>query len=356
MKKITGILFIILFYGNNMLSQDIIQGNRLLELIGKPFNDPFFRQFRQQEGFTTDHWNNDFTVYVNYGYGNDRQVSQIQVVNGQKKFQSELRYGYYRRQLPLQLSWSLSRPAIETRLGDPVKIWPSSPNTFDYASAGWKIRVEYENNLPVMMSFQKDPDYIPKPKPVLNSTTPIKADTANGIITVNWPVLKKLLTSCSELKSFTAKDSVDYMSQVYYATPYKVEGFLRTAIKHTKKTNDWFYEAYLKPGSDSEKVRKIFISLYSELKQVLKDSTGNDFFAVGVAKDPISKSPMNWLVGWTLARSYKTLPPGLGNVKITLLLTGMKDAFKKDAMDYTIKIYMADHDVKFDFWGWDTPK
>jgi hypothetical protein len=355
MKKITCIILIILFCNNNSFSQNTIQGDRLLEIIGKPVSDPLVQQFRQQEGFTTDYWNNDFTIYTDYGYSGDRQIAVVQLLNGQKKFQSEQRYGYYRKQLPLQLSWAMSRSTCEAKLGAPVKIWPSSPNTLDYAYAGWKIRIEYENNLPVMINFQKDPDYVPKPRPILSSTTPIKVDTADGSVIVNWLVLKKLITSCSKLKSFTTKDSVDYMSQVYYATPYKVDGFLRTAIKHTKKTNEWFYEAYLKAGSDSEKVRTIFRSLYNDLKQVLKDSTGSDFLAIGVAKDYISESPMNWLVGWTLSPSYKVLPAGLGSIKITLLLSGMKDSFKKNVMDYTIKIYIANYDVRFDFWGWDKP-
>ena len=355
MKKILFIVCILLIV-NHSFAQNTIQGDGLLELIGKPITDPLCQQFRQQEGFTTDYWNNNFTVYLDYGYSADKNISTVQLLNGQKKFQSEQRYGYYSKQLPLQLSWSMSRNTFEAKIGQPVKIWPSSPNTLDYAYSGWKIRIEYENNYPVMINFQKDPDYVPKPKPVLSSITPIKADTANGTTAINWPVLKKLITSCSKLKSLTNKDSVDYMSQVYYATPYKVDGFLRTAIKRTKKTNEWFYEAYVKPGSDSEKVRKIFSSLYYGLKQILKDSTGNDFLTIGVAKDFISQSPMNWLIGWTLSPSYKVLPSGLGNVKITLLLSGMKDSFKKDVMDYTIKIYIAQYDVNFDFWGWDTPK
>lgn len=238
----------------------------MLALIGKPISDPFSQQFRQQEGFpvTSDNWNSSFTVYTDYGYEAVKKISLVQLLNGQKKFQSEERYGYYRKQLPLQLSWQLSRSACEARIGSPVKIWPSSPTTFDYAKAGWKIRIEYENNLPVMMNFQKDADYKP-----ISSNTPIKADTVNGLITVNWPAFKTLITSCNKLNLLSGKDSVDYYGQVYYATPYKVDGFLRTAIKHIKKTNEWYYEAYLKPGSDSEKVRKVFGSLYREFKQVL---------------------------------------------------------------------------------------
>jgi hypothetical protein len=356
MKKIIGLLFILLSCNYFSFSQNTIQGDRLLELIGKPLSDQFCQQFRQQENFASEYWNNDFTVYLDYGYSSDKKIAQVQLLNGQKKFQSEQRFGYYRKQLPLQLYWTMSRSACETKLGAPVKIWPSSPNTLDYAYSGWKIRIEYENNFPVMINFQKDPNYVPKPKPFMSSLTPIQADTVTGVATINWPTLKKLITSCNQLKLFTGKDSVDYMSQVYYATPYKVDGFLRTAIKRTKKTNEWFYEAYVKAGSDSEKVRTIFISLYNQLKQVIKDSTGNDFFVVGVAKDPISKSPVNWLITWSLSPAYKILPPGLGKIRITLMLTGMQDAFKNNAMDYTIKIYIADHDVKFDFWGWDTPK
>ncbi len=351
MKKIAAILLIFIFC-NKSIAQNIIEGNRLLELIGKTIADPLCQQFRQQEGFpvTSDYWNSNLTVYLDFGYESVKKISLVQLLNGQKKFQSEERYGYYRKQLPFQLSWSMSRLVCEAKLGNPVKIWPSSPTTFDYAKAGWKIRIEYENNLPVMISFQKDADYKP-----MSSYTAIKADTVNDLVTVNWTALKTLITSCSKLKLLTAKDSVDYYGQVYYATPYKVDGFLRTAIKHKKKTNEWYYEAYVKPGSDSEKVRKIFRSLYYELKQVLKDSTGNDFLAIGFASDPISKSPMNWLVGWTLSSSYKTLPPGLGDVKITLMLSGIDDSFKKNTMDYTIKIYIANYDVKFDFWGWDKP-
>ena len=350
MKKIKAILFLCILY-NHSSAQNIIEGNKLLALIGKLMSDSLCQQFRQQEGFavTSDHWNNSFTVYTDYGWGADKKITKLQLLNGQKRFQSEERYGYYRKELPLQLNWSMNKAAFEAKIGSPVKIWYET--THDYLYNGWQIRIEYEDNRPVMMNFQKDTDYKP-----MSSNTPIKADTVNGLITVNWPALKTLITSCSKLKLLTGKDSVDYYGQVYYATPYKVDGFLRTAIKHTKKTNEWFYEAYLKPGSDSEKVRKIFRSLYTELKQIFKDSTGTDFLLVGVGKDAISTSPVTWLASWTLNSSYKSLPPGLGNVKITLMLNGMKDSFKKDTMDYTIKMYIANYDVKIDFWGWDNPK
>ena len=334
-------------------AQHLIQGDQLLQLIGRPLPDPLYQQFLQQEGFTANnnYWNRDFTVYLNNDYSDQKKITEVQLLNGQKRYQSEERYGYYRRQLPLQLSWSMSRAACELLLGYPVRTWPSSPNVLDYARHGWLIRIEYENNLPIMMNFQLDPDHVR-----MGSSTAIKVDTSKGTVEINWPVLKKLIISSSKLQTLTNKDSVDYIGQVYYGTAYKTAGFLRTAIKRVKKTNEWFYESYMKPGSDSIKVRRLFLSLYNELKKVFKDSTGNDFTLVAIAEDPISKSPMNWLVSWNLFSAYKTLPPGIGNAKLSLMLTGMKDVFKNGAMDYTLKIYIADHHVKYDFWGWDDPK
>lgn len=353
MKKIICFLLIVQLHNNHLFAQNIIQADRLLELIGKPISDPLCQQFRQQEGFaaTSDFWNKDFSIYTDNDFSQDKKITLLQFLNGQKRFQSEARYGYYRKELPMKLSWSMSRGACEVKLGYPVKTWPSSPTVFDYSYYGWMIRIEYENNLPVMINFQKDRDYVP-----MSSTAPLRVDTVKCTAETNWPAIKKLITSCSRLKSFTGKDSVNYYGEVYYETPYKVENFLRTAIKHVRKSDEWYYEAYVKQGIDSMKVRRIFVSLFEEITQALKDSTADDFLIASVAKDPISKSPMNWLVSWSLSPVYKVLPPGLGKVKITLMLSGMKDSFKNDAMDYTLKIYIANHDVKFDFYGWDTPK
>jgi hypothetical protein len=185
---------------------------------------------------------------------------------------------------------------------------------------------------------------------------PVQLDTLTNTASVNWEVMKELILSSGSFLSKAGQDSVDYIGQVYYATPYKVKGFRRTAIKRVKTTNEIFYESYFETKSDSETVRTIFFALYNALKKSIKENTGEDFFLVSSAKKPISASPVSWIAQWNISKYYKTLPAGLGDVKIGLMLSGMKDVFNNDRMRYTIKIFIGTQPLHYDLFGWDTPK
>jgi hypothetical protein len=188
-----------------------------------------------------------------------------------------------------------------------------------------------------------------------NTTPVIKLDAVNAVAEVNWPALKHLLVNSSNLKKIAGRDSVDYIGQVYYSTAYKTEGFERTAVKRIKSNNQWYFESFYKSSADSNLVRKIFFALYEALKKNIKENSQDDFILASSAKRSISESPMNWLVQWTLATNYKTLPAGIGKPRIALMLTGMKNAFKKNAMEYTIKIYLSGEKIEYDFFTWDKP-
>ncbi len=184
----------------------------------------------------------------------------------------------------------------------------------------------------------------------------IKLDTAKITTEVNWPILRNLIISTKNLRLYTGSDSTDYIRQVYYSTPHKALGFERTAIKREKQNGNWHYEAFLKTSTDSNKVRRIFFSLYNALKKTVSDNTGNDFILASSAKYPISAKTMNWLAQWTLYSGYKGLVPGLEKVKIALLLSGSDNAFKPGQRDYTIKIFVFDKDTNIDFFTWDKPR
>ena len=185
--------------------------------------------------------------------------------------------------------------------------------------------------------------------------TVIRINISNATAQVNWPALKQLISAAKNLKPLTGKDSVDYTGQVYYATSYKTEGFDRSAIKRIKRNGQWYYESFYKSAADSNQVRKIFFALYDGLKRGIKENTADDFILASSAKRSISENPVNWLIQWTLAKNYKTLPPGLGNIKIGLVLTGMKNAFKNNAMEYTIKLYVYENELSYDLYTWDKP-
>lgn len=95
--------------------------------------------------------------------------------------------------------------------------------------------------------------------------------------------------------------------------------------------------------------------MIDELKKTITANTGNDFIPGLVANKPISTSPVNRTSAWTLYNNYKTLPEGLSKIKIILLMTGMKDAFKHARMEYTFKLFTADSDFKINFYTWDKP-
>jgi len=189
----------------------------------------------------------------------------------------------------------------------------------------------------------------------LQGSSVIKLDAVNAKAEVNWTALKQLIINSNSLKKITGKDSVDYIGQVYYSTAYKTEGFERTSIKRIKENNQWYYESFYKTSADSNQVRKIFFALYDALKKTIKDNTADDFILASSAKKSISESPMNWLVQWTLFSNYKTLPQGLGKIRIALMLSGMKNSFNKNIMEYTMKIYLSGEKIEYNFFTWDKP-
>jgi hypothetical protein len=366
MKVLSGLLICILIQVS-AFSQSLIEGDRLLELIGKPVADPLFQQLKKQETFFTDAWDEDFTIYIST---TNNQIKEIELQNGKLRFGSTTtRYGYYNRSLPLQLNWTMSPDDFARVLGKPV-IVSTAMSFSDYNSGQWKIRIFFENNKPVSVNYAKRVTGVSEPttpavaKPVTTQTQPItpvaadwviKVDTNTMITTVNWPALRSLIISTANLRSFTSKDSVDYIGQMYYGTPYKAIGFERTAIKKKKKEERWHYEAFLKMAVDTNKVKSVFFSLYDAVKKAMKENTGDDFILASVAKDAISHSPVNWLAQWTIYSGYKGLVPGLDKVKVALMVSGMQNAFRQNRMEYTFKFYVFDKDTKVDFFTWNEP-
>jgi len=358
MKAILSILAAILFL-NPLVAQTNIEGDKLLELVGRPLTDPLFQQLKSQESFLTNSWSGDFTIYVN---NTNEIIKSVELENGKLKLGSaDSRYGYYTKTLPLQLNWNMTANDLAAKLGAPVVVGRSLDYK-DYNYKGWTITVFFENGKPVSVSYQKNnvtTIAIPA-KAIQNTGTEvkdkwiIKAD-GDANVQVNWPALKQLAMATADLKPLAGKDSVDYIGQVYYNTIYKTEGFTRSAVKRSKQKGDWYYEAFYKTSADSEVVRKLFFALYDALKKTIKDNTGDDFILASSARKPISQTPMNWLAQWSLYSNYKTLPAGLPKIKIALLLTGMKNYFKEGAVDYTFKIYVFSGDREFDFFTWDKP-
>lgn len=366
------LLLIIFVFGVSPFSysQSVIEGDQLLQLIGMPVSDPLFTQLKTQESFLTDAWDKNFTVYISR-IGDI--ITEIDIQNGKQRYGSKDRYGYYKRLLPLGLDWTMRTEDFEKKLGTPV-LKNSTMNFHDHQSGNLQIRVYYENDTPVSITLSKLRNYTTtSPKPVIKNHTPvnatpvpvmvspsdwvIKTDTTTLTTQVNWAALRQLIISTNNLQAFTSKDSVDYIGQMYYGTPYKSVGFERTAIKRLKKTNRWHYEAFISmTTADTMKVSGIFLSMYQALKKTIKDSTGDDFILASVAKDPLSVSPMNWMAQWTLYSNYKGLVPGLNKVKIAILLSGTKAFMEKGKLRYTIKFYVLDKDTPVDFFTWNTPQ
>jgi hypothetical protein len=344
-----------------------IEGDRMLDLVGKHVAHPLFQQLKTQENFYTDAWDANFTIYINRS---GDFITEVEFQNGKLRYGSTAeRYGYYKKPLPLQLNWDMSPADFVKLLGNPVLV--STAMSFsDYNSGQWKIRIFFENNKPVSINYGKQsgtsvPVQAPVvAKPVTVQTPPaapvadwvIKVDTNTFVTTVNWPALRTLIISTANLRPLIGNDSVDYIGQMYYSTPYKSIGFERTAIKKKRNLEQWHYEAFLRINVDTNKVKNVFFSLYDAVKKSMKDNGGDDFILASVAKEAISHSPVNWLAQWTLYSGYKGLVPGLGKVKVALMVTGMKNAFKKDQMEYTFKFYVFDKDTNIDFFTWDTPR
>ncbi|MGC4099809.1 hypothetical protein [Ferruginibacter sp.] len=183
----------------------------------------------------------------------------------------------------------------------------------------------------------------------------ISLDTTTADATVNWPALKQVLISCNNMQSLCGNDSVEYSVEVFYSTLYKTAGFNRTAIKRVKGTNKWYYESFLKINTDSNKIKDIYAALYNQVNRAFTDYCGDDFSLATSARRPISAPFVTWLAQWSLFSKYQSLPEGLGNLKMGLILSGSDDVLKPGTRKYLIKIYIYNTDVKYDVLNWDKP-
>lgn len=364
--KAPGFLLAFILTQFTLIAQPI-EGDKMLQLIGKSPSDPLFLQFKQQENFITDAWNSGFTVYALIA---DNTINELEFQNGKLRYGSKDRYGYYKKPLPLGLNWQMSSSDFADVLGKHT-FRSDAMNFNDYIKDEWKVRVFYEESRPVSVAFRVKVGASPAPvvstQPVTTgqagetktispqSIGPIIKLDGTGNAVLNWASFRQVFTSIKNLKQFAGNDSVDYIGQVYYSTNAKVEGFNRTAIKRRKANGKWFYEAFFKTSGDSNFARKVFFSLYDEIKKNIKDNTGDDFILASTAKKPISASPVNWIAQWTLYTNYKTLPAGLGKLKIGLMLSGMTVFMDKTKMEYTFKIYIFQDDLEWDFFTWDKP-
>lgn len=358
---LTGFL---LFICGTVLAQTI-EGNRLLDLLNKPVSDPLFKQLKLQENFYTDAWDQQFTIYISRNSSD--VITEVELENKKKRYGSEERYGRYNRKLPLELNWDMKAADFEAKLGRPTLV-STNMNFSDYSSGGLKLRIFYENSVPVSISFSKPsgtpvtatpvtPTVTPKPQPQPgNIKTGALLSIVNGRATLNWDIMESMINNFHSMQSFAGKDSTDYIGQVYYSSLATMPGFQRAAVKRVKRDGRWYFEAFLKVEADSNKARDIFFQVYDELKAKFKDRGGDDFILASVAKKSLSESPVNWMAQWSLYSRYKNFAPGLNKVKVMWFLSGMSNAFKDNRMDYTFKFYLIDDRTEVDFFTWDTPR
>lgn len=343
-----------------------IEGDRLLDVVGKPVTDLLFQDLKKQEVFYTDAWDEDFTIYISR---TGELITEVELENGKLRYGSKTeRYGYYQKKLPLGLSWNMSAPDFSNKLGAATLV-STNMNFSDYNSRGWAIRIFYENGKPVSIAFKKTDGITPIPAPVVknpaspNNIPPLgpgddwlmKVEPGKTA-SFNLDVFRNMINDYPTLNKFAGIDSVDYIGQMYYSSKIKMQGFDRVAIKRKKQQNKWHFEAFMRLGNNDKQVSKTFLDIYNAIKASVKSNYGDDFIFAAVIKDSIRRNPMNWLAQWTLYSNYKGFRPGLGKLRLVLLLTGMQKFMKPDEMEYTLKIYICDADVEVDFFTWDTPK
>ncbi len=358
--------FIVVFLQLAAFSQTI-EGNRLLDLVDKQVSDPLFQDLKRQEKFYTDAWDEDFTIYISRE-GN--MITEVEFENGKLRYGSKTeRYGYYTKTLPMQLTWGMSPADFAGKFGAP-HIESTNMGFKDYKNNGWYIRVFFEESKPVSISFKKiagTTPSIPATTPVKTTPAPVAAPSniksgwlidlkSENKVEMNWPVFESMINNFNNLKVFAGNDSVDYIGQVYYNSNIKLPGFERVALMRTKKSNRWHMEAFVRINGDSVKAKRTFFAIYDAIKNSIDANAKSDFIFVAEAKDPVSKSPMNWLAQWSLYTNYKKFVPGLNKMRFNFFMSGMKNAFKNDQMEYTIKIYLSDPTVEIDFFTWDKPR
>ncbi len=338
-------------------SAQTIEGDQLLQLIGQPVSSPLFQQLKTQENFYTDHWDSKLSIYI--VTQDEKLIREVELQNGKST------YGIYTRKLPLGMTWQTNRTAIEQAFGKPV-LSIADMNLADYTKDGWTVRVAYDaNGKPLSYNYSKPAVAATSPvfksAPVVTNTAApadkwmIRLDTTNKTASVNWPALQYMIISIRNLMPLTDRDSVDYIGQMYYATPYKVVGFKRSALMRQKSKNQWHFESFYKTSADSNTVRRIFFAVYNALKDAFKQNTGDEFILASTAKGHLSDKTVNWMAQWSLFSGYKGLVPGLPTVKVNFLLSGMQNVFRNNEMDYTLKLTVFAGDYDVDFFTWDKP-
>jgi hypothetical protein len=375
MKYITS--FIVFFFIHVCCFAQIIEGDRLLDLPGKSTKDPMFTLLKKQETFYTDAWDEDFTIYIGTDAG---MIISVELQNGKLRYGSATeRYGRYANTLPLQLKWTMDRAAFESKLGAPTLV-STKMNFSDYQSGNWQLRIFFEGDKPVSIEYK--PRNKPaaaalvaasastkivtqpganKPPAAVSTLPDVKAGSLIRLVNDNkaeldWELFKNMINNYKSLSKFAGTDSVDYIGEVYYSSLAKAEGFDRTAIKRRKRDNKWYFDAFIKIKNDDKKAANIFYAMYDGIKNTIKANVGDDFILASKGGDSIRNSPVNWMAMWTLYSGNKTFTPGLGKVQVVLLLSGLKSFMKENEMDYTLKLYICDPDVKIDFFTWDTPR
>jgi|GEM_PF-1808352 len=370
--------FIVLFFVHACCFAQTIEGDRLLDLPGRSVKDPLFATLKKQETFYTDAWDEHFTIYISTEAG---MINSFELQNGKLRYGSATeRYGRYANLLPLQLKWTMDRAAFESKLGAPTLV-STKMNFSDYQYGNWQLRIFFEGDKPVSIEYkprikpaavqpvavtpantkivsQSETNKTPAPvsKPAAVKTGSLIRLVNDNKAELNWELFKNMINNYKSLSQFAGTDSVDYIGEVYYGSLAKVEGFDRTAIKRRKRDNKWYFDAFKKIKNDDKKAADIFFALYDGIKNTIKANVGDDFILASKGGDSIRKSPVNWMAMWTLYSGNKTFTPGLGKVQVVLLLSGLKTFMKENEMDYTLKLYICDPDVKIDFFTWDTPK
>lgn len=357
---ITGI-FLLFFTAVSVQGQ--LQGDKMLDLVGKPVSDPMFQQLKQQETFYTDAWDQNFTIYINRD--NNGTITEVEFQNGKKRYGSNDRYGYYKRTLPMQLSWSMTASDFAERLGSPT-LTSTKMNFSDYRKGNWKIRIFYEDNKAVSLSYSRAEGTYTPPAPVAKTPpTPAQAGNIktgwllkleNNKAQFNREVFESMVTNYLSLNKFAGRDSTDYIGQVYYTSLVQMPGFERVAVKRVKRDNTWYFEAFFKISVDTNRVKDVFFAVYDAIKSSVKSGPGDDFILASVAKKSISESPVNWMAQWTLYTNYKGFVPGLPKIKLMWFVSGMKNVFKNNQMEYTFKLYIFDGNRDVDFFTWDEPR
>ena len=263
MKTLVTTLSLVLLC-NITSAQKMIEGDQLLTLVGKNVSAPLFQQLKQQETFYTDAWDQNFTIYINRD--NSGNIIEVEVQNGKKRYGSTDRYGHYKRTIPMQLTWSMGPSDFAAKLGSPVLV-STAMNFSDYRKDDWKVRVFFEENRPVSISFTKAVQTNTPSAPV-SQPVAVKPPQAgdikpgwlirieNGKAQFNWETFSNVINNFYSLNKYAGNDSTDYIGQVYYTSKIQMQGFERVSVKRVKSDGKWYLEGFFKIEADSNKARE----------------------------------------------------------------------------------------------------